>query len=369
MKRYPQRFRREDTRSKRQNFILFIFYISLCFVAWSLACRPKTPPKADNIAVTVNGVDITENDLDALVKPELEKISAKAAQLPPEFIEQYKKQLRQRFLEKLIIEQLLDEEVKKANIIVTEEEVINRIKEIIAAQQPPLSLEEYKKKMQDYGLNFDDFKNEFQKQLCYQKLMKPQWDAKIKVTEDDAEGYYSKNQKEFENPEQVRASHILITPDTSDPNTDPNEAKATAKAKAQDLLKQINEGADFAELAKANSDCPSGANGGDLGFFGRGQMVAPFEKAAFALKPGQLSSVVETKYGYHIIKATDHKDAQVISFEQAKEDIINKLTLQKQSEMANEYIESLKSKANFVYPPGKEPKPDSSALPAPPGSE
>jgi len=98
-------------------------------------------------------------------------------------------------------------------------------------------------------------------------------------------------------------------------------------------------------------------------------MVAPFEKAAFALKPGQLSDVVETRYGYHIIKATDHKDAQVIPFEQAKGDIINKLTLQKQSEIANEYIESLKSKANIVYPPGKEPKPDSPALPALPSSE
>lgn len=354
MKNYPQRFKSRNTRGKRQNFLLFIFYISLCFVAWGLACRPKAPPKADNIAVTVNGVGITESDVEALIKPELEKITAKVTQPPPELIKQYKKQLRQLALEKLIREQLLDEKVKQANITVTEEETINRLREIVAAQQPPLSLEEYKKKMQEYGRNFDEYKNELRKQLGYQKLMEPQWASKIKVSEDNAREYYSENPKQFEIPEQVKASHILITPDTTDPNTDPNQAKV----RAEELLEQIKDDADFAELAKAHSDDPgSAANGGDLGFFSKGQMVAPFEKAAFALKPGQLSDLVETKFGYHMIKVTDRKDASVIAFEQAKGDIINKLTRKKQSELTKEYIESLKAEADIIYPPGKEPLP------------
>jgi len=353
MRRYLERFKSRNARSKGQNFLLFIFYLSLCFVAWGLACRPKVPTEADNVAVTVNGVDITESDIEALVQPELDKIAAKAAQLPPEFTEQYKKQLRERALEMLIVERLLDEQVKQTKIVVTEEEVISRISEMAAAQSAqggPLSLQEYKKKIEGYGQSFDEYKNEFRKQLGYQKLMEPQWADKINVTEDDARQYYSENPKQFEIPEQIRASHILIKPDASEAGTDPNQAKAKAKAKAEDLLKQVKEGADFAELAKAHSGCGSAANGGDLGFFGRGQMVGPFEESAFQLKPGQLSDIVETQYGYHIIKVTDRKDAGGIPFEQTKDDIINRLMQKKQFEFIKKYIQSLKDKADIAYP-------------------
>ncbi len=356
MRRYPELLKSGNAGSKRQRFLLFIFYVSLCFVAWGSACRPKAPAKPENVAVTVNGVGITETEVQALVQPELDKIAAKAAQLPPEFAEQYEEQVRQWALEKLISEQLLDEQVKEAEINVTEEEVISQVREILADQQPPLSLEQYRERLKEIGRSFDEYKKEFRKQLGYQKLMEPQWADEINVTEDDARKYYSENPKQFEIPEQVRASHILIKPDISDPNIDPNEAKATAKAKAEDLLKQITEGADFAELAKTNSGCPSGAKGGDLGFFGKGQMVAPFEKAAFQLKPGQLSDIVETKYGYHIIKVTDRKDVSVVLFEQTRDEIIKGLVRKKQAEFIKEYIQSLKDKAHIVYPPGKEPE-------------
>jgi len=357
MRAYSEWFEDRNAKDKRQNFLLFIFYFSLFLIAWALACRPKTPTPtdanapADSIAVTVNGVDITERDVEELVEPELEKIAAKATPPPPEFVSQLKKELRQWVLEKLIVEQLLDKEIKQAKIVVTEEEVISRIREMLATQQPPLSLEEYQKRMAERGQSFDEYKSEFRRQLRYRKLLEPKWVGKINVTEDEAKEYYSENKKRLE---QVRASHILIEPDTSDPNADPNEARAQAKAKAQDLLKQIKEGADFAELAKANSGCPSAARGGDLGFFNRGQMVGPFEKAAFELEPGQISDVVETQYGYHVIKITDRKDA----FEQFKDEVINILMQNKQGEFAAQYIASLKAEAKIVYPPGKEPEVD-----------
>jgi peptidyl-prolyl cis-trans isomerase C len=180
--------------------------------------------------------------------------------------------------------------------------------------------------------------------------MELQWAGKISVTEEDAKKYYDENAKRFETPEQIRASHILIGLPPTDPNADPNQAKAQARAKAEDLLKQIKNGADLAELAKAHSTCPSAPNGGDLGFFPRGKTTPPFEKVAFELQVGQVSDVVETEYGFHIIKVTDHKDAGVIAFEQAKNDIIRQLTAKKQSEFAEEYINSLKAEANIVFP-------------------
>ena len=301
----------------------------------------------DSTAVTVNGVDIAESQIEAEVKPQLEKI---AAQLSPAFAEQYKKQLRQQVLERIIVEQLLDQKVKTTGIVITEEEVISRITEMASKQQPPLSLEDFKALIEAYGKSFDDVKQRIKKGLGYEKIMEAQWAGKINLTEENAKKYYDENAKEME---QVKASHILIKPGITDPNIDPNEAKAKAREKAEDMLKQIKNGADFAELAKANSSCPSAAKGGDLGFFGRGQMTPDFEKAAFELKVGQVSDVVETRFGFHIIKATDRKD----TFERFKDDIINMLTQKKQGEFAEKYIESLKAEASIVYPPGKEPQP------------
>ncbi|MFA5240307.1 MAG: peptidylprolyl isomerase [Phycisphaerae bacterium] len=348
-------------------FVMLLAACSLAAVSApnTPAAEPNKPAEAtaDSVAVTVNGVDIKESQIDAELAPQLQKM---ASQLPPAFIEQYKKQLQQQVVEKMVIEQLLDEKVKAAKIDITDEEATERIKEIASQQQPPLSMEDFRALLDAAGQSFDDVKTRIKKGLGYQKLMEAQWAGKINVKEEDAKKYYDENKKEFEIPEQVRASHILITPKTTDPNADPNTAKAAAKAKAEDLLKQIKDGADFAELAKANSDCPSSKQGGDLDFFGKGQMVPAFEEAAFALKTGEVSDVVETQFGYHIIKATDRKEAGVIPFEQAKEDIIKMLTQTEQAKLAEAYVASLKAEAKIVYPPGKEPQasPDSALTPA-----
>ena len=343
--------------------------LAIFFAVFSLSCRPKSPEEAeadkpeqtapaasdaDNIAVTVNGVDITESDIEKLIQPQLDMIAKKNTQLPPEFAGQYKKQMRQKVLEQLILEQLLDEKVKEANIVISDEEAVSTLVKMISPQKP-LSIEELKGKIESFGQSFDQVKQQTQKRLGYQKFMETQWAGKINITDDDTKKYYDENLKKFETPEQVLASHILIKPEPTDPNADPNEAKATAKTKAQDLLKQIKDGADFAELAKANSTCPSAAQGGDLKFFPRGQMVPPFDKAAFALEVGKISDIVETQFGYHIIKVTDHKDGGVISYEQAKDNIVKQLMQKKQSELAQEYIKSLKANANIVFPSGQQP--------------
>ena len=340
------------------------------FAVFGLSCRRKSPDQTDvnqaepnitvetpagDIAVTVNGVHITEAEIEELIKPQLDAIAEQVSKLPPAFAEQYKKQLRREMLERLIVGRLLDEKVKEANTVVTEEEVISQIREIASTQKPPLSLEDYEKILAKYGRSFDQVKQQVRKMLAYQRIMEGQWAGKINVTEDDAEKFYDANPDQFDMPEQVRASHILITPDVAEPNVDPNDAKARAKAKIQELLEQIKDGADFAELAKANSACPSAPQGGDLDFFPKGRMAPPFEEAAFELEIGKVSDIVETSFGYHIIKVTDRKDAGVISFEQAKDDIMVQLTQEKQSEFEEEYIESLKAEANIVYPPGKDP--------------
>jgi peptidyl-prolyl cis-trans isomerase C len=323
--------------------------------------KPSATP-ADtgaNIAVTINGIDIPESEIDRIVQSELKRIAEKLAQYPPKYAEQYETQIREQAIEQTIRRHLLDEKVKEANLVITDEEVMSTIEKIASSQKEPLSLEEFKKKMAEYGQSFDNVKEEIRKGLSRNRFMEAQWAGKINVTEEDARKYYQENTKQFETPEQIRASHILIKPvftdPNVDPNADPNEAKGKARAKTEDLLKQLKDGADFAELAKANSNCPSAPRGGDLGFFPRGETTLAFEKVAFEMEIGQISDIVETEYGYHIIKVTDHKEASKTSFEQAKDDIITQLTQKKQSEFADEYIESLKADAKIVYPASKEP--------------
>ena len=346
-----------------------LIYLGVFSVIFTMSCRKKTSPEetdvnqtiaqdilqvpSDGVAVTVDGIEIKETEVQALMEQELKEMSAKASQLPPEFLEQLKNQLRAQVLEQLIIEKILDEKVKEANIEVSDEEVINMITTLISAQPEPLSLEDYKKKLVEYGRSFDEEKERIQKGLAYQKILDAQLEGKVNVTEEDARKFYDENPKQFETTEQVRASHILIKPIFTK-GEDPNEAKAEAKTKVQDLLKQIKDGADFAQLAMSNSACLSAQKGGDLGYFSSGDMTPDFEKVAFELAIGQISDIMETEYGFHIIKVTGHKDAGMMSFDLAKDQIIAQLTDNQQRELTEKYLESLKAEADIVYPPENE---------------
>ena len=317
--------------------------------------EPKAAAVKTGVAVTVNGIDILESDVEQLIKPQLERLTARSEKTSPESIEQFKERFRKNALDKMIVEMLLDEKVKQAKIIVNEEDVNNYIVEIAGKQG--MSLAQFKDMVEKRGQNFEQWKQQVHKGLPYQRLMEAELDQQIEVTQEDARKYYDKNLQQYQKPEQVRASHILIKTDVSDPNTDPNETKAKARAKAEELLKQIKQGADFAVLAKANSGGPSAKRGGDLGLFARGRMVPPFEKTAFELEVGQVSDIVQTRFGYHIIKVTDRKEASAESFEQAKDKIIEKLTRTKRREVSKQYVESLKNQADIVYSAGKEPSP------------
>ena len=344
--------------------------ILICFAVFSIvftpACRKKTAPVepdvnqveaqapvqtlAAGVAATVNGIDIKESEVQELMEEGLKALSANASQLPPNFIEQYKAQLRGQILEKLIVENLLSEKVKKDGITVTDEEVDNTITAMLSSQPQPFSLEDYKNKLAEHGRNFEEEREQIREQLAYQKILKSQLGGKINATDEEAQKYYDENLKLFETAEKIRASHILIKP-VYVKGGDMNEPEAQALKKAKDVLQKIKNGADFAVLAKASSACPSASNGGDLGFFSKGEMTPEFEEAAFKLQVGQVSDIVQTEYGYHIIKVTDHKDAGTISFDEAKEKIIEQLMRNKQIELTNEFIESLKADADIVYPP------------------
>jgi peptidyl-prolyl cis-trans isomerase C len=156
------------------------------------------------------------------------------------------------------------------------------------------------------------------------------------ATEEDQKQYYTLYKNKFSFPEQVKARHILL----KFSHNMSEEEKKKVKEKAESILERLKKGEDFAELATAYSEDPGSAKkGGDLGYFQKGKMVKPFEEAAFSLKPGQLSGIVETRFGYHIIKVEDYKESGTKTFDEVKDSIKAELQNELAKVKATEFID------------------------------
>ncbi|MBI4665949.1 MAG: peptidylprolyl isomerase [Nitrospinae bacterium] len=200
----------------------------------------------------------------------------------------------------------------------------------------------FKKMLQEQGMTEDDARREITRGLRIRAMLDKNVLSAVKVTPEEVKKYYDVNQMEFERKEMARASHILAKFDGAD-----QASKDKAKKKIESIEKKLKDGADFAKLAMAESDDPGTAkNGGQLGFFSRGMMVPEFEKAAFDTQAGKLSAVVETKFGYHIIKVDEKRPAGVVSFEEAKAPIESKLKNQQATVKVQEFIKELKKSMN-----------------------
>jgi peptidyl-prolyl cis-trans isomerase C len=185
--------------------------------------------------------------------------------------------------------------------------------------------------------------------MIHTRLIEKKFPDEVAVTEEEVRRQYDRDRdRVFSQPETVRASHILISTEEAQSE----EQKAAARKRAEELREAArSDGADFAALAKENSSCPSSAQGGDLGFFPReGAMVEPFAAAAFALKTGEVSDVVETQFGYHVIKVTGRKEAKVVPFEEAKIAIEEQIHDGKVAEVRQRYATELKEGAEITYP-------------------
>jgi len=180
------------------------------------------------------------------------------------------------------------------------------------------------------------------------EYLKKEVASKITVSDDDMKLYYDGHKDEFKTPETVRARHILVRVDTSASESD----KKKAKEKTEDILKKIKSGEDFVKLASEMSDDPgSKSKGGDLGFFSRGRMIKPFEDAAFSLKPGEVSDVIETQFGYHIIKVEEKKDEAIETFDAVKERINQKLLQDQIKTKVTDFIEKAMKDAKVEMHP------------------
>ena len=302
----------------------------------------------DDLAV-INGKNFTKKDLVAALNKQFAN-----GKMPPGFTAALMKQYAPQIVTDMAKEQLLTEQVQKAGITPSAEMVKNMMeKQLKSASKEELGylsqMLAQQKKTMDQFINEQSANPMVQKQVALQSFLEKNVLAGVKVTDAEAEKFYNQNKARF-----------------VEPQVDDSSWKA-AQVKAESILAQLKKAPEkFAELAKADSSCPSKEKGGSLGSFGKGQMVKEFETAAFNLKPGQISGLVKTQFGYHIIrrdaaekgdKADTIRASHILiapqpkevslPFAKVKEQLIQMLTIQKQQQAVQDYANGLLKKANF----------------------
>lgn len=299
-------------------------------VAVARPVEKETGP--ETVVVTVNGEPITNAEITQEVDKRLEIMKERMPE-GQEINQSQRDQIRMGVTDMLVQKEVLNQQMKKKNVTVSEEDVTEQIEKIAEANNQ--TLEQVKEEITQYGMTMEDLRSQVRPQVQMQKLAEAYMDDPEMTAE--AKTFYDENPSYFQVPEQVRASHVLIQVDPEATE----EEKAAAKKEAEEVLAKAKAGEDFAALAKEYSDDPGSKDTGGEYTFGRGKMVKPFEDTAFALEPGQVSDLVETQFGYHIIKLSEKTEAGTTSFEQAKERIVPYLLQQQMQENAKiEYSEA-----------------------------
>jgi peptidyl-prolyl cis-trans isomerase C len=293
-------------------------------------------PSSTTVLAKVNGVAITQGERDQTAQEMLSRGRMSQQQSSPDMLPK----IEAAALQQLINVELLYQKGQKLKVKDLDKKVDDKLAQMRAQFPSPADFE---KALTSANLTEKQFKTFTRKNIVIDNLLQKEVLGKISVSDADAKKFYDENQDKFKAPEQTRASHLLITVDQK---ATPEEKKK-AKEKAAAIKKRVAAGEDFAAVAKAESKCPSAAKGGDLGYFGKGQMVPAFEEAAFALKPGQISEVVETQFGYHIIKVTDRKQAETVKFNDVKDKIEGYLKNQQAQKPMADYVENLRKQAKI----------------------
>jgi peptidyl-prolyl cis-trans isomerase C len=287
------------------------------------------------VVATVNGQEISGKDYEKTLT--LMKKQQRGSTTDPAVEDN----LKQEALEQLIVIELLNQEADALHIQVEPKAVEQKIEQV---EKSVGGKQAFDKALESNDLTQEEFKADVVESLRIQKLLSQEVFDSIEVKPQEIEEFYKANPEAFKAPEQVRARHIIIRV----PKDATDEQRRQAKEKIQKAADRIAGGEDFAEVAKEVSQDGAAAKGGDLGFFSRGQMVPAFEKVAFSLEPGKVSDVVETDFGYHLIKVEEKRPEHTVALEEVRPKIQAYLMQKKQKEGVGDYVQALREKAQVV---------------------
>lgn len=295
----------------------------------------------DPVIVKGTGFQIKRSELDEVVSGARANAAAQRQQLPPEF--------DLGVMNQLVTIQLLLQKATAADKAAGKIEADMQYTNLLARFP---SQEDFLRQLKAVGMTVDELRAKATQESVAKAALKRELD--IVVTEADCKDYYGTHPADFEEPEKAHVRHILLM--TVDPATRAQlstNAVAAKRKQMDDLVKQIKEGKDFAALAKEFSEDPgSKANGGELPEFGRGDMVPEFEAAAFALNKDQVSDVITTMFGFHVIKSIDKIAAKKVDYATAAESIKEGLARMKMAKLAPDYVKKLRAefKVEIVDP-------------------
>ncbi|MEN6639459.1 MAG: peptidylprolyl isomerase, partial [Smithella sp.] len=288
-----------------------------------------------DVAVSVDGVVLKKEDLARKVKAQMNLHKDK---IPADKKKEVQSGLKKQIMEDFVMRTVLANEANRRKITVADKDIqaaINQIKANIPSD----------KNINDFLKENNVSREDIALGIKIQKLVEMENGEKNKPTEKEINKFYADNQDKFTTEESVHVRHILVTIDAKDDE----KVKAEKKAKIENLRQQVLKGADFAEIAKNNSDCPSKENGGDLGEIKRGQTVKPFEDAAFSQEINAIGPIVSTEFGHHVIQVLGHDLAKTVSLDEVKDKIGQYLAQQKQAEAFNKMTARLRKNAVILY--------------------
>ena len=315
------------------------------------ACKPAdqseqtqdkfvNPLKEDSVVAIVDGEAILAGPVEEILQSRLQTYQKQTGKMLP-FGEESK--ARRMLIEQLINETVMGNAVKNSGITISDAEVEAKIAEATAQIGGEQKFMEFLNQS-NYGL--DDFKQDIKIDLIAQKLMIKEM-GETNISDDEAEKFYKENAAEFQTPEAVDVSHILLR---VFPDILPEE-KDKIKNKVTKIKTEIDNGLDFAEAAKKYSECPSKENGGYIGPVPKNQegVSEPFADAAFAASVSNVTDLVESEFGYHLIHVNNKIPERKFSFDESKDDIIKYLEKTYLIKKADEWTQKLRSKAKVEY--------------------
>ncbi len=286
----------------------------------------------DPVAI-VNGREVPRSLFERQLQQQLQAYQAQGMEIDDEQMELFEQQL----VDQLIARELVLQDGESRGIAPSDEDIQAELNDI-RAQFP--DEDGFEEALEQQNLTLEEIERNIAEQFVIEEILESDVLANTGVDETSAREFYEDNPEFFETPDQVRASHILIlTQGASD------EERAEARETIETVLSELEAGESFEALAREYSEDGTAEEGGDLGFFGAGEMVPEFEQAAFNLDVGETSGIVETQFGYHIVRITDRREAGTQSFEEARPQIEQFLGQEQQQNAFEEYIESLREEA------------------------
>jgi peptidyl-prolyl cis-trans isomerase SurA len=290
----------------------------------------------DKIIAIVNDEIITQNEFKAIFDPYLKRIEDT---YPGNDKEAVIKQTRTALLQRIIDDLLIEQEAKKTGQSIKDEEVMDVLRESLTKQN--VKMDDFIKRTEKEGGSLEAIKKEVRGQMMRSRLMRREIKAKILISDQEIGDYYNRHRDEYEGKEAVRIKQILLLiPKNAD-----EETKARIRNEAQQIRKRAAAGESFEMLAMKLSQGREAQQGGDIGFIEKGITIPEVEKAAFDLSLEQVSDVIESSLGFHIIKVIDKRGAGLKKIETVREEIVSKLEEEKLEKKYDEWISTLRKKS------------------------